>query len=295
MKIVDSAADMARMCLQIRRSGRTIGLVPTMGFLHEGHLSLIRLAGQKTEVVVVSIFVNPIQFGPGEDYERYPRNMARDTALCTGEGVDMLFCPGAGDMYDAGHSVYIEERDLSCRLCGLSRPGHFRGVLTVVAKLFNIVQPDIAVFGQKDAQQCRLVQKMVRDLNFQAEVIVGATVREEDGLAMSSRNVYLSAEERRSAVCIPLALDLARNLHLSGLRDAVEIKSRMRALVEQNPFAKIDYIEILDCRSWKPVDVLRGPAIVALAARIGKVRLIDNTTIGDDVAPPGSLPRPLPQ
>lgn len=295
MKIIKSVTDMAKICLQSRRSGRTIGFVPTMGFLHEGHRSLIRLARCKADTVVVSIFVNPTQFGPGEDYDRYPRDIVRDTGLCEGEGVDILFCPAAGEMYVAGHTVCVEEGVISRSLCGMSRPGHFGGVLTVVAKLFNIVQPDIAVFGQKDAQQLRLVQQMVRDLSFQIELIAGPTVRESDGLAMSSRNVYLSAEARRSAVCVPHALDLARRLYEAGMRDTAEMKDRMKTLIGNQQLARIDYVEILDCDSWKPAEMIEGPSLVAIAVKFGSVRLIDNATIGDAAEQPESLPPPLRQ
>ena len=295
MKTIASVSEMQKMCSQIRMSGRRIGLVPTMGFLHEGHLSLIRIARQNADVVVVSIFVNPIQFGPAEDLAKYPRDIDRDTRLCIREGVDILFCPIAEDMYDVDHGVFVEEAEISHSLCGLSRPGHFRGVLTVVAKLFNIVQPGIAVFGQKDAQQCRLVQKMVRDLNFQLEIVVGATVREADGLAMSSRNVYMSSAERQIASRIPRALELAKHLYESGVRDGAVIRGGMTELLGNDRCVQIDYIDLRDPGDWESVDVLRGPVLVAMAVRVGKVRLIDNMLIGSDAVPPGSLPRPLPQ
>lgn len=288
MKIITSPSAVAGECLQVHRAGRTIGLVPTMGFLHDGHLSLIRLARQKADVVAVSIFVNPIQFAPGEDLDRYPRDVDRDVRLCSAEGVDFLFCPEAREMYNPNHSVFIEEEVVSHALCGLSRPGHFKGVLTVVAKLFNLIRPDIAVFGQKDAQQCRVVMKMVEELDFQVQVVVGPTVREKDGLAMSSRNVYLSAGERRVAVCIPRSLELARKLFESGTRTTSRIKSEMRALIDRVPDARIEYIETIDSRSWKSVDVIEKPCVVALAVRIGNVRLIDNITIDDGAEPRAS-------
>lgn len=294
MKTISSASEMQKTCLQICMKGQKIGLVPTMGFLHEGHLSLIRIARQNADVVVVSIFVNPIQFGPAEDFAKYPRDMERDTHLCTQEGVDILFCPTTGDMYKTDHGVFVDEVEASQSLCGLSRPGHFRGVLTVVAKLFNIIRPGIAVFGQKDAQQCWLVRKMVRDLNFQVEIVVGATVREADGLAMSSRNVYMSATERRTAACIPRALELAKHLHRTGVQDAAVIRGGMTDLLKKEGSVLIDYIELRDPESWKSVDILRGPFLVALAVRVGRVRLIDNMLIGADAVQPKSLPRPLP-
>lgn len=292
MKIITSVEDMARTCREVRRSGRVLGLVPTMGFLHEGHCSLIRLARSKADVIVVSIFVNPIQFGPGEDYERYPRDMERDGNLCAKEYVDILFCPEAGEMYDGNHSVYVDESVISRNMCGSSRPGHFRGVLTVVAKLFNIVQPDLAVFGQKDAQQCRVVRQMVRNLNFPVDIITGPTVREPDGLAMSSRNVYLSAEERKSAVCVSQALGLAVHLRETGILDAGVIKDRMTQLISRQSLARIDYIEIVDQDDWQPVKTVKSSSVVALAVRIGKVRLIDNVMLGGDAALPGSSPQP---
>ena len=286
MKIITSAAEMQKTCLQISRAGRRIGLVPTMGFLHEGHLSLIRAARKHADVVVVSIFVNPIQFGPSEDLAKYPRDMERDTRLCAKESVDILFCPAAEEMYEPNHGAFVDEVEMSHSLCGLSRPGHFRGVLTVVAKLFNIVQPVVAVFGQKDAQQCWLVKKMVRDLNFPVEIVVGTTVREADGLAMSSRNVYLSATDRRTAACVPRALELARHLRESGVNDSAVVKSRMKDLLGREPSVQIEYVELRDPVSWKPVDVMKGAVLVAMAVRVGGVRLIDNMIIAAAV-PPG--------
>ncbi|MEI6971555.1 MAG: pantoate--beta-alanine ligase [bacterium] len=295
MKTITSVSTVSAECISARKSGKTIGFVPTMGFLHEGHLSLIRLARQKADVVVVSIFVNPTQFGPGEDFDKYPRDMDRDAAMCSSAGVDILFCPDASDMYTQGHSVFVDEEMVSESLCGLLRPGHFKGVLTVVAKLFHLVQPDFAVFGQKDLQQCRLVQKMVRELDFQVRIEVAPIVREDDGLAMSSRNVYLSSAERCAAVCVPGSLALAGDMLESGVDDVDEIRRRMRELIGRTQVASIDYIEFLDYQTWKPVKMVRGQCAIVMAVRIGKVRLLDNIMIGGDAGQRVFLPRSLPR
>lgn len=279
MRIITSVQDMQEGSRQLRCRGRRIGLVPTMGFLHEGHLSLIRKAREAADAIVVSIFVNPTQFGPGEDYGDYPRDFHRDSRLCEEAGVDLLFCPSVEALYPDGYSVYVDETQLSAGLCGASRPGHFRGVATVVAKLFLIVQPDVAIFGQKDAQQVRVIEQMVRDLNFPLQILVAPTVRERDGLAMSSRNTYLSAVERERAAALYQALCLARRLYDQGERDAAPIRSAMQVLVDGMPGATTDYIEIVDYRTLKPVGEIRGVTLIALAVRIGRTRLIDNTLI----------------
>ncbi|NCC50175.1 MAG: pantoate--beta-alanine ligase [Spartobacteria bacterium] len=279
MDIIRTPADMQRAARDLRRAGKTIGFVPTMGFLHEGHLSLVRIARERADVVVVSIFVNPTQFGPNEDLDAYPRDFARDEALCRGEGVDLLFYPDAADMYPANASVYVGEDRLSKVLCGASRPGHFRGVLTVVAKLFNLALPDVAVFGQKDAQQLRVIQQMVDDLNFPVEIIAGPIVREADGLAMSSRNTYLTASDRRDALCLRRALDLAEQLYADGERKTHVIRQAMDESIRQAPTAQVDYIELMDWRTLMPVETIEGPTLVALAVKVGKPRLIDNTII----------------
>ena len=262
-----------------RRAGRRIGLVPTMGYLHAGHLSLVRLARDRADLVVLSIFVNPIQFGPGEDPSAYPRDLARDEGLCAAGGVDVVFCPEARDMYAPDHSVHVEEGLLSRTLCGANRPGHFRGVATVVAKLFNIVTPDVAVFGEKDAQQCRVIQRMVRDLNFPVAIVLGPTVREPDGLAMSSRNKYLTASERRDALCLRRALDEAERLAGLGTRDVGAVRRAIADIIGRVPSAAIEYIEAVDSGTLEPVSEIRGDVLVALAVRIGKTRLIDNTVL----------------
>lgn len=270
---------MQRLARRTRRAGKRIGFVPTMGYLHDGHLSLIRLAAKRADWVVVSLFVNPTQFGPGEDLDRYPRDFTRDKALCAETGVDVLFCPTAAEMYPPGYSVYVAETRLSGRLCGVSRPHHFGGVTTVVAKLFNLVAPDFAVFGQKDAQQARIVRQMVRDLNFPVKIRIAPIVREPDGLAMSSRNRYLSPGERADALCLHRALQEAERLHRDGERDASVLSARMRALIAGVASAEIDYIEIVDDETLQPVETITGRTLVALAVRIGKTRLIDNVVL----------------
>ena len=280
MQIIRSPDEMQNAALKLRREGRTIGFVPTMGYLHAGHASLIRLARRNAEVVVVSIFVNPTQFGPQEDFEKYPRDFQRDEALCANEQTDIVFYPPAAEIYRKDHTVYVVEEQMAKGLCGASRPGHFRGVLTVVAKLFNLVQPHVAVFGEKDAQQLRLIERMVRDLNFPVAIVRGPTLREPDGLAMSSRNSYLSPEERKQALCLKQALDRAEALYRKGERDAGVIKAAMKEQIGQAPLARIDYIEIADDTSLEPVSRIAGKTLVALAVFLGKTRLIDNLTLG---------------
>ena len=279
MQIIRTPADMQSAARTLRRGGRRIGFVPTMGYLHEGHVSLVRLARARSDVVVVSIFVNPTQFGPNEDLAKYPRDFERDEALCREAGTDIVFYPEAQDIYLADHSVYVVEESLSRGLCGATRPGHFRGVATVVAKLFNLVLPDVAVFGEKDGQQLRVIRRMVRDLNFPVEIVAGPTVREPDGLAMSSRNKYLSPEERRQALCLRRALDRAGELVRAGERDAEEIEEAMRQVVAEAPLARVDYVEIVDDATLEPVRVLERPVMAALAVFMGKTRLIDNTVL----------------
>lgn len=265
--------------LQCRRQGRLVGLVPTMGCLHDGHMSLVRLARCRAEAVVVSIFVNPTQFLPGEDFEKYPRDYDGDTALCRSAGVDVVFFPAACEMYAKDHSVSVDEQNLSRGLCGSSRPGHFRGVLTVVAKLFNAVLPDVAVFGQKDAQQARLIARMVRDLNFPLEVVVGPIIREPDGLAMSSRNKYLSPVERQDALCLRRALDRVEALFRGGERAAAGLRAGMMEVFSSTPSARVDYAEIVDDETLEPLQKVERKALVVLAVRVGKTRLLDNTLL----------------
>jgi pantoate--beta-alanine ligase len=279
MEILRSAAVMQAWAVQARRNGLRIGFVPTMGALHEGHLSLVRLARSESDRVVLSIFVNPLQFGPAEDLARYPRDFARDETLCRGAGVDVVFYPAVEDMYAPDHSVYVEETALSRGLCGAARPGHFRGVATVVAKLFNLVLPDVAVFGQKDAQQLAVIRRLVRDLHFPVRIVAGPIWREPDGLAMSSRNRYLNPRERQEALCLRRALDLAERLHREGLCDAGALREALAADIRRTPSAVVDYVEVVDNRTLEPVTRLEGEVLVALAVKIGATRLIDNTVL----------------
>lgn len=261
------------------RSGRSIGFVPTMGFLHEGHLSLIRIAREQADTVVVSIFVNPAQFGPNEDLDAYPRDFERDEQLCREAGADYLFYPTADTMYLDGHSLWLSEDSLSKTLCGAARPGHFRGVCTVVAKLLNIVQPDVMLLGEKDAQQLRVLRRMVRDLNFPVKIVSGPTVREADGLAMSSRNKYLTPAERAEAGCLFQSLEIARSLFANGERSAEKIKEALRAVIEKTS-GRVDYIEVVDDETLQPIQTLDRPVLVALAVKFSGARLIDNCVLG---------------
>ncbi len=279
MQIIQDPLEMQQIALAVRAAGKRIGVVPTMGFLHAGHLSLVRLARERTDVVILTLFVNPTQFGPKEDLAKYPRDFERDAAQCRVAGVDLLFAPEAGAMYAPDASVYVTEEKLSRGLCGASRPGHFRGVCTVVAKLFNLCLPHVAVFGAKDAQQLRVLRRMTRDLNFPIEIVAGPIIREPDGLAMSSRNVYLSADERQQALVLQSALGEAERLFRAGERAAAPLKTAMEHLIAQAPAAKIDYIEIVDDDSLEPVATLEKPALIALAVFVGKTRLIDNVVL----------------
>ena len=279
MNVFASVQGMQQCALGQKKAGHRIGLIPTMGFLHEGHLSLVALARKRTDWVVLSIFVNPIQFMPGEDFLQYPRNFERDEALCEQAGVDLVFYPDQKEMYSTDHSVFVEETSLSSGICGASRPGHFKGVTTVVAKLFNIVMPDVAVFGQKDAQQCRVIQRMVRDLNINVEIVVGPIVREPDGLAMSSRNRYLSPSGRKKALCLRHSLDLAEKMVQAGERTVSVIQEAVWATLSSEPEANIDYVAFLDHETLTPVLLIQRPVLLALAVRIGATRLIDNTVL----------------
>jgi pantoate--beta-alanine ligase len=260
------------------RSNR-VALVPTMGDLHEGHLSLVRIARERSDFVVVSIFVNPTQFGPGEDFDRYPRAPDRDLALCRTANVDAVFAPDSGEMYAPDHSVFVEETSLAVPLCGMSRPAHFRGVTTVVAKLFNIVGPDMAVFGLKDAQQARIIEQMVRDLNFPVEIVLAPIVREPDGLAMSSRNRYLSAAQRRLAPGIHAALEEARAAFDAGERNARSLRTRVRARLESVSAFDVEYAETVAWQTLRPVDMITETTLLAVAVRLGSTRLIDNVRL----------------
>jgi len=256
-----------------------VGLVPTMGYLHQGHLSLVRRAKEESSSVVVSIYVNHTQFGAGEDFVGYPRDLDRDLALLKKEGTDIVFVPSDDEMYPAGFDSWVEVEGLTRRLEGAFRPGHFRGVATVCAKLFNIVQPDRAYFGQKDAQQVLVLKRMVADLNMDLEIVVTPTVRESDGLAVSSRNTYLNAGERRAAVVLFGALSLARELRRDGEGDADTLRRRMTALIEKEPLAQIDYVSIADAATLEELERIDRPALASVAVRIGRARLIDNVLL----------------
>jgi len=279
MRIVRHIKEMVRFAQKVRLKGDSIGFVPTMGALHLGHLSLIRRCHRENDFTVVSIFVNPIQFLPREDYNKYPRDLKQDAEACRKEGVDILFYPDVKDMYPQPLRTTVDVKGLSEVLCGRFRPGHFRGVTTVVAKLFHIVYPDNAYFGQKDAQQAVIIKKMVEDLNFPVQIKVMPIVREPDGLAMSSRNKYLNEEERRDAAVLCHALNLARRSVAMGETSASKINSFMRELIQKKKSAKIDYISIMDLQNHKPLNKIKGKALIALAVRIGKIRLIDNIIV----------------
>jgi pantoate--beta-alanine ligase len=280
MQIIKSPAEMQQTAFALRAAGKRLGCVPTMGFLHAGHLSLVALARERSDVVVLTLFVNPTQFGPKEDLAKYPRDFERDATLCRDAGVDILFAPEAGTMYAPDASLYVVEEKLSRGLCGAARPGHFRGVCTVVAKLFNLCLPHVAVFGAKDAQQLRVLRRMTRDLNFPIEIVAGPIIREPDGLAMSSRNVYLSADERQQALVLKRALDEAARLFHAGERATAPLKAAMEQIIAQAPAAKIDYIEIVEDDTLEPVATLAKPALIVLAVFVGKTRLIDNMVLG---------------
>ena len=281
MEIINRRQRMSSVARKIRREqDRTIGLVPTMGALHEGHLSLVREARRMCDVVVVSVFVNPTQFGPSEDYEDYPRNLTKDTALLTDYNVDYIFAPAAEEIYPKDFSTYVNVGGLSKLLEGESRPGHFRGVATVVAILLNTVRPDFAFFGQKDAQQAVIIKRMVRDLAFDTEIVVSPTVREDSGLAISSRNLYLDAEEQQSAAVIHRALKQAKEIYKKGERHAGKLAEIVRATIETEPRARVDYVSVVDAETLEKLDKLdERPILVAVAAYVGKTRLIDNTML----------------
>lgn len=276
MQILTKIEDIRQELLVIRTSAKKIALVPTMGYLHEGHLSLVDVAKVNADVVVMSIFVNPTQFAPNEDLMRYPRDIERDERLAWERGVDYIFHPEVAEMYPDPYFTYVVTEQLAKVLCGISRPTHFRGVTTVVAKLFNIIQPDVAVFGQKDAQQAVIVKQMVRDLNFPIQIIVAPIVRESDGLAMSSRNVYLTPEERQQAPIIFNALQAARENVKNGLTDANQLRDQICKIIQTSPLARIDYVEIIDDQTLTPVETVKPGTFAAVAVYYGKTRLIDN-------------------
>ncbi len=280
-----TARDIASLRVRRREwaaAGLKVGLVPTMGFFHEGHLALMRRARELCGRVVVSLFVNPIQFGPGEDLASYPRDLDRDRELAAAAGADLLFVPSEEEMYPAGPpSTRVVPGEMASALCGRFRPGHFDGVCTVVAKLFNMVQPDVAVFGRKDFQQLAIIRRMVRDLDFPVEIIAHPTVREPDGLAMSSRNSYLSPDEREQAVCLVEGMRLAKRLYNEGERSCGRLRQEVSSLISGYPLARIEYVELVDSRSLAPVERADDHTLLALAVRVGSTRLIDNTILAD--------------
>lgn len=279
MMVITSPGEMTRFAESARTSGKRIGLVPTMGFLHDGHLALMREGRRRSSLLVASIFVNPTQFGPGEDFARYPHNFERDCAMLQTVPVDVVFAPGPEAMYSPDAQTWVEAGEITSGLCGPHRPGHFRGVTTVVAKLFNIVKPHLAVFGEKDFQQLRTIQQMVRDLNFDVEIIPVPIVREKDGLAMSSRNAYLSPAEREDALALSLALRAAREKHRAGACCAEEIVFAATRVLNRMRGIAIEYVEAVDAETLAPYPSLDRPILIAIAARVGKTRLIDNVVL----------------
>lgn len=276
MKIIETVSEIRKAVSEARKAGKKVGFVPTMGYFHNGHLSLIRRAKAENEFVVVSIFVNPIQFGVGEDYETYPRDLEQDSKLAEIAGANVIFHPSVQEMYPQGYKTYVEVEGITLRLCGASRPGHFRGVTTIVEKLFNIVKPDQAYFGQKDAQQVAVIQQMVRDLNMDIEIVPCAIVREADGLAMSSRNIYLNEGERKAALVLSQSLFQAEAMIRNGERDVKWLKEIITGTIKVEPKASVDYVEIVDALTLEVSEIIQGKILIALSVKFGKTRLIDN-------------------
>jgi len=279
MQIANTVGELREYLSKARSQGFSVGLVPTMGALHAGHASLIRAARQETGFVVVSIFVNPTQFAPGEDFQRYPRTWEADLRACDNEKADLVFAPALEEVYPNGFRTFVDVTGLQDALCGRFRPGHFRGVATVVLKLFNMIQPDVAYFGQKDAQQVRIVRQLVRDLDVPVEVRVCPIVRDLDGLALSSRNAYLNPEQRRHATALVRALNAAKALVDAGERDPARVRQAMLQVFEATPFAILDYAELVDADTLRPVERLQGEVLAAVAVRFGTTRLIDNLVL----------------
>ena len=284
MQIINTVKEMQAYSESHRKSGRTIAFVPTMGYFHEGHLDLMRVGKKIGDCLVVSIYVNPTQFGPKEDLSKYPRDFARDRQLAEDVGVDVIFYPSDEDMYPKNYQTYVNVEGVTENLCGLSRPGHFRGVTTICCKLFNMVKPHVAVFGKKDFQQLVTIRRMVQDLNMDMEIEAMATTRENDGLAMSSRNVYLNAEERASALSLSRSLMTAKRMYEKGERDAGNIIGEVETLIYKNPLNRIDYVKICDVETMKDVERLDNTAVLALAVRVGTTRLIDNYVFGEPLS-----------
>jgi len=279
MEVIQRIPQMKEVSRKARSEGKVIGLVPTMGFLHEGHLSLVREARKMADIVVVSLFVNPAQFAPTEDFDKYPRDVTRDAELLTSEKTDYIFLPKAEEMYPENYHTYVKVRDLSAKMCGVSRPDHFEGVTTVVLKLFHIVDPHFAYFGQKDAQQMVIIRRMVADLNLDVEIVRLPIMREPDGLAMSSRNTYLTPEERKAATVLYRALRHAQKRIDEGERKSKTLSKEIREIIESEPLARIDYISITDAVELKELKTLKGKCLIALAVYFGSTRLIDNIIV----------------
>ena len=279
MKTIENISRMTTFVKMMKKEGRSIGFVPTMGCLHEGHMSLVMAAKKHTDVVVMSIFVNPIQFGPKEDFKKYPRDLKRDEELARNAGVDVIFYPSLKDMYPEGYATYVTVEALTKNLCAVFRPGHFSGVATVVTKLFNIVKPDIAYFGQKDMQQALMIKKMAADLNMDLEIKIMPIARRKDGLAMSSRNMYLSETESKDAAILHQSLKQAENLIKGQERDAKKIIKTIEDMIKSKPTAKIDYVAVVDTKELRDIKTISGEVMIALAVFFGSTRLIDNITI----------------
>lgn len=279
MIVAKNISKIKQVVKKYKKKNQRIGFVPTMGALHQGHLSLVKRANTETDFLVVSIFVNPLQFGPREDFKQYPRNFKKDELLLSKAGVNLIFYPTPGTMYPQNFSTYVEEISLSKPLCGKSRPAHFRGVTTVVAKLFNIVEPDVAYFGYKDYQQAQIIKRMVRDLNFPIALKLCPIIRDSNGLALSSRNAYLSSNQRKDAKALSLSLKLAKELVKKGVRNSSLIKRKVRNLINSKRTTRIDYVEIVDPYTLKPLGKVNKPALLAVAVLVGGVRLIDNTLL----------------
>ena len=282
MQIITSVTEMQAISRAARNGGKAIALVPTMGFLHAGHASLMHVGRKQADLLVVSIFVNPTQFGVGEDFNSYPRDLERDSQVARTAGVDIIFAPLASDMYPGGYQTYVSVEELTKPLCGASRPGHFRGVTTVVAKLFNIVMPNLAFFGRKDYQQLAVIRRMAADLNMDVKVVGMPLIREVDGLAMSSRNAYLNETQRESALCLNRALSAAREAYLGGERTVAALRDDVLRIINAVPEAMIDYVEFLDGDSLAELKVVDDHTLLALAVKIGPVRLIDNCILGEE-------------
>jgi pantoate--beta-alanine ligase len=279
MKVVTGVAGMKALARKWKEEGKKVGFVPTMGYLHEGHLSLVRESKKRADVTVVSIFVNPAQFGPNEDFKKYPRDLEKDSAYLEQAGIDCIFYPDAAEIYPPGYRTYVEVHGLQDRLCGKSRPGHFRGVVTIILKLFDIVGPDLAFFGAKDAQQVLIIEKMAADLDLGTEVVTCPLVRDPDGLALSSRNAYLSSEERKASLVLSRSLRWAERAISAGERDAAKVIAGIRSLIEAEPLARVDYVEAVDPLDLDSVAEVRGDVLIALAVFVGSTRLIDNIRV----------------